>query len=58
MAETRAEQPTPRSPQSARYWTLNDTAPDWFRRVWTERSREVPKLSESDLNRMRRIAYL
>jgi hypothetical protein len=34
------------------------TAPGWFRRVWTERSREVPKSSEGDSNRIRRIAYL
>jgi hypothetical protein len=33
-------------------------APGWFRRVWTEHSREVPKVSEGDVNRIRRIAYL
>jgi hypothetical protein len=58
MLRTRTAQLAPRRPRSTPRWTLNDTAPDWFRRVWTERSREVPKPSERDLNRLRRIAYL
>jgi hypothetical protein len=41
-----------------RRWTLGAAAPNWFRRIWGERSREVPKLSRVDLDRMRRIAYL
>ena len=58
MAQPREAQTVPRSPESTRCWILMGTAPDWFRRVWTERSREVPKLSEGDSNRIRRIAYL
>jgi len=58
MAQPREAQPAPSSPQSTRRWTLMDTAPGWFRRVWTERSREVPKPPEGDLTRNRRIAYL
>ncbi len=58
MMQMRAAQPASRRPQSTRRWTLNVMAPAWFRRVWTERSREVPRLSERDLNRLRRITYL
>jgi hypothetical protein len=58
MIRRRAAKPPPRSPQSTRRWTLNDAAPGWFRRIWTERSREVPKQQESDPNRLRRITYL
>ena len=39
-------------------WTLGASAPDWLRRMWKERSREVPRFSEVDLSRLRRIAYL
>jgi len=58
MAQPREAQSAPSRRKSARGWILGATAPDWFRRVWKERSREVPKLSEVDLNRLRRIAYL
>jgi len=58
MAQPREAQLAPSSPQSTRRWTLMNTAPGWFRRVWTERSREVPKPAEGDLARNRRIAYL
>ena len=58
MAQPREAQPVPSSARPTRRWTLMATAPGWFRRVWTERSREVPKLSEGDSNRIRRIAYL
>jgi len=58
MAQPHETQSAPRSPQSTQRWTLLATAPGWFRRVWTERSREVPKLSGEDPNRIRRIAYL
>jgi hypothetical protein len=54
--------------QPARGWTLGTTAPGWLRRIWGERSRDVPaegdpgvnrrKVSEADLARLRRIAYL
>lgn len=53
--------PLPRAPtrgRSARRWTLGETAPGWFRRVWEERSREVPKPLDPDMSRIRRIAYL
>lgn len=58
MTQPREAQPAPSSPPSTRRWTLMPTAPGWFRRVWTERSREVPKLPEGGPNRIRRIAYL
>jgi hypothetical protein len=58
MTQPQETKPAPRSPRSTRRWTLVATAPGWFRRVWTERSREVPKLSGGDPNRIRRIAYL
>jgi hypothetical protein len=58
MAQPRQAQPAPTRRRSARRWTLGSTAPGWFRRVWRKSSREVPKLSEGDLNRIRRIAYL
>ncbi len=41
-----------------RRWTLGTAAPGWFRRIWGERARAVPKQSRVDLDRMRRIAYL
>jgi len=44
--------------QSRQRWTLGNEAPVWFRRVWLERSRETPKTSALDMNRLRRIAYL
>jgi hypothetical protein len=58
MPQSQEAQPAASSSQPTQRWTLMETAPGWFRRVWTERSREVPKLSEADLNRIRRIAYL
>ena len=58
MAQPREAQTAPGRPESTRRWTLMDTAPDWFRRVWTERSREVPKPPAREMNRLRRIAYL
>ena len=41
-----------------RRWTLGAAAPGWFRRIWSERARAVPKRSRVDLDQMRRIAYL
>lgn len=58
MAQPREAQTAPTTAPPTRSWTLMATAPGWFRRVWTERSREVPKLSEGDSSRIRRIAYL
>lgn len=58
MAQPRRGQPARRRRRPARRWTLGATAPDWFRRIWGERAREVPKVSEGDLDRIRRIAYL
>lgn len=50
--------PPPQSAQPTRRWTLLATAPEWFRRIWNERSRELPKGMERDQTRIRRIAYL
>jgi len=50
--------PTPQSPQPTRRWTLLTTAPEWFRRIWNERSRELPKGKEPNQTRTRRIVYL
>ncbi len=50
--------PSPQNGQSTRRWTLLVTAPDWFRRVWNERSRELPKREEPNQTLSRRIAYL
>jgi len=58
MARSRQPQRAPRGSRSPRRWTLGETAPGWFREVWKERSRKVPKLSEGELNRLRRITYL
>ena len=58
MTQPREAQPAPSCSEPARRWTLVDTAPGWFRRVWTERSREVPKPQEKDRKQLRRIAYL
>jgi hypothetical protein len=44
--------------QSRQRWTLGNEAPTWLRRIWRERSREIPKTSALDMNRLRRIAYL
>jgi hypothetical protein len=58
MTRSREVQSAPPRRWSPRRWTLGETAPGWFRRVWKERSREVPKLSEEEMNRLRRITYL
>jgi hypothetical protein len=58
MARSRQTQRAPRGGRSPRRWTLGSTAPGWFREGWKGRSRKVPKLSEVELNRLRRIAYL
>ena len=58
MTQPREAQPAPSSSEPVGRWTLVDTAPGWFRRVWTERSREVPKPQEKDRKQLRRIAYL
>ncbi len=52
------EERTRRRRQPARRWTLGAAAPGWFRRVWGQRVRHVPRLSQVDLDRIRRIAYL
>jgi len=49
VARLRREQRTDRRRQPRR-WTLGPAAPSWLRRIWTERSRKVPKLSRMDLN--------
>ena len=41
-----------------RRWILGAAAPTWFRRIWAEPDRVVPKLTRTELDRMRRIAYL
>ncbi len=55
----------PRRKQTARErrqprqrWTLGNEAPSWLRRIWRERSRETPKTSVLNMDRLRRIAYL
>lgn len=68
MAQPRKGQPTRTRHRPARRWTLGATAPDWFRRVWGDRLREVPKpddlgarrkkVSDLDPTHIRRIAYL
>ncbi|MBI2001351.1 MAG: hypothetical protein HYT85_08640 [candidate division NC10 bacterium] len=68
MAQPRQGQPARRRRRPARRWTLGATAPDWFRRVWEDRLREVPKpddlgarrkkVSNLDPAHIRRIAYL
>jgi hypothetical protein len=58
MAQPRQARPVGRGRRPVRRWTLGAAAPIWFRRIWGERSREVPRLSRVDLDRMRRIAYL
>jgi hypothetical protein len=58
MGRSRQAQPAPPRRWSTRRWTLGTTAPGWFRRVWKERAREVPKLTPEDMNRLRRITYL
>jgi hypothetical protein len=50
--------PSPQNGQSTRRWTLLAGAPEWFRRVWNERSRESPKGEESSQPLRRRIVYL
>jgi hypothetical protein len=50
--------PPPQSAQPTRRWTLLTTAPEWFRRIWNERSRELPKGKEPNQTRTRRIVYL
>lgn len=58
------QQPRAR-PAAAGRWKLRERAPGWFRRVWKERSREVPKPQDEepkpqdvDMSRIRRVAYL
>ena len=58
MVKTPEVQEPPSSPQTRPRWTLMAAAPGWFRRIWTERSREVPKQPEAEANRLRRISYL
>ncbi len=58
MAQPRQGQPAGGTRRPTRRWILGAAAPGWFRRIWGERSREVPKLARVDLDRMRRIAYL
>lgn len=58
MRQPRQAQRAPTRRRSTRRWTLGETAPGWFRRVWQERSREVPKPLDADMSRIRRIAYL
>jgi len=58
MTQSQQVQPPPQSPQPTRQWTLVATAPEWFRRIWNERSRELPKGVEFNQTRIRRITYL
>ena len=58
MKQRRQTRRASRAKRSLQRWTLLSTAPGWFREVWKERSRKVPKLSDEELNRIRRIAYL
>jgi hypothetical protein len=58
MVQPRRKQTTRVRRQSRQRWTLGNEAPGWFRRVWRERSRETPKTSVLDMDRLRRIAYL
>lgn len=44
--------------QPVHEWTLGAAAPEWLRRIWGERIREVPTGPKQDLSRIRRIAYL
>lgn len=55
--ERRGQTPRKRRRQGPR-WTLGATAPEWLRRIWGERTREVPKISAEEMARLRRIAYL
>jgi hypothetical protein len=50
--------PSPQNGQSTRRWTLLAAAPEWFRRVWNERSREAPKGEDPSQPLRRRIVYL
>ena len=58
MQLAREGQTVSSSSEPTRRWVLVETAPGWFRRVWTERSREVPKPEEKVSNPLRRIVYL
>ncbi len=68
MAQPRQEQSASKRRRPARRWTLGATAPSWFRRVWGDRLREVPKpddlgarrkkVSDLDSAHIQRIAYL
>jgi len=58
MTDPTQVSPPPQNPQPLRRWTLLATAPEWFRRIWNERSRELPKEIEPSESRIRRIAYL
>ncbi len=58
MTQVQETQLPPSTPEPARRWILVETAPGWFRRVWTERSREVPKPQDTASSATRRIAYL
>lgn len=68
MAQPRQEQSARKRRRPARRWILGATAPSWFRRVWGDRLREVPKpddldprrkkVSDLDQVHIRRTAYL
>ena len=68
MAQPRQAPAGSKGRRRARRWTLGGTAPGWFRRVWGERAREVPKPSQPagerkkaskvNMDRIRRITYL
>jgi hypothetical protein len=58
MAERREEQTGKTPPQHGDRWILWRTAPEWLRRIWGDRVREVPKRSKLDADHLRRIAYL
>jgi len=58
MTDPTQVSPPPQNPQPTRRWTLLATAPEWFRRIWNERSRELPKDIDPGESRIRRITYL
>ncbi len=58
MAQPRHATPAGRPRPVGQRWMLGPGAPDWFRRIWDERNRTIPRTPKLDLNRIRRIAYL
>jgi hypothetical protein len=58
MAKPPLGQQTGRTRKAGQRWMLGPGAPDWFRRIWTERIRTDPPAPKLDPNRIRRIAYL